>query len=181
MAMAKFILCRVDNLDVPLEVPLHLYRDALAARPIGHLGRPFTLIQLAAIHFARFEKWRDGVEIVQAQALLQEAMELSPAESHEKRAATFVLQMYAGRRVGSVQADGQSSMEEDATSRLPDEDPWTLSFKLLDRFEQFGDLAGLQQAITVFEDLVRSTPVLDDRHRVGLANLGMALSYRSIT
>ena len=34
-------------------------------------------------------------------------MEVSSTESRDKRAATFVLELHAGRRVGPVQADGQ--------------------------------------------------------------------------
>jgi hypothetical protein len=54
MATAKFIYCQVDDSDLSLNVPLRLYRDALAAHPVGQLDRPSTLIQLAVVHFARF-------------------------------------------------------------------------------------------------------------------------------
>jgi hypothetical protein len=126
------------------------------------------------VHFAHFEKRRDEVAGARAEALLHEAMELSSAGSHEKRAATFMLQLHARRRVGPVQADGESS----STSRLTDEDLCIFSLQLLRRFEWFGDLADLQQAITLLEELVRSTLPWDERHRGGLANLGVALSYR---
>ncbi|KAF8547177.1 hypothetical protein OG21DRAFT_1366082, partial [Imleria badia] len=53
-----------------------------------------------------------------------------------------------------------------------------LSVQLLYRFERFGDLADLQGAITLFEELVRSTSVWDHRYLRGLANLGSALMYR---
>ncbi|KAF8138935.1 hypothetical protein EV363DRAFT_1093795, partial [Boletus edulis] len=76
LAMAKFILCQVEGRDDPFEDPLELYRNALAARPVGHVDRPSTLIQLAVVHFARFAKRRDEVEAVQADGLLREAMEL---------------------------------------------------------------------------------------------------------
>ena len=176
--MATFVLCQAEDADASLEVPLSLYRKALAARPVGHIDRPSTLIQLAAVHFALFEKQRDEVEGARAEALLHEAMELGSTESHEKRAATFVLQLYAGRGVGPVQADSESSVEQDSTARLTDEGPWILSVQLLHRFERFGDMADLQQAITLLEELVRSTSVCDDRYRGGLANLGVALSCR---
>ena len=115
--MAKFILCQVENTDASLEVPLRFYRSALATRPT-------TSIQLATVHFARLEKRRDEVEGARAETLPNEAMELSPAESHEKRVATFVLQPHAMRGVSPVQADGESSVEQDSTSRLTDENPW---------------------------------------------------------
>ena len=62
LAMAKFMLWQVEHTDASLEVPISLYHNALAARPVGHVDRPSTLIQLAAVHFARFEKQRDKVE-----------------------------------------------------------------------------------------------------------------------
>jgi hypothetical protein len=116
--MVKFIHYHVEDTDASLEVPLGLYRDVLAARPVSHVDRPSTLIQLATVHFAHFEKRRDEVAGARAEALLHEAMELSSAGSHEQRAATFMLQLHARRRVGPVQADGESS----STSRLTDED-----------------------------------------------------------
>ena len=176
--MAKFIRCHAEDTDASLEDPLSLYRNALAARPVGHVDRPSTLIQLAVVYFARFEKRRDEVEGARAEALLHEAMELSSAESHEKRAATFLLQLRAGRGVGPVQADDEPSVEQDSTSRSTDEDPWILSVQLLQRVQRFGDVANLQQVITLLEELVRSTSVRDDRYRGGLANLGVALLYR---
>ena len=177
--MSKFILSQVEDTDSTLEVPLGLCRNALAARPVGHVDRPSTLIQLAAVHFARFEKRRDEVEGTLGEALLHEAMELSSAESHEKRVATFVLQLHTGRRVCPVTTDRRLSVE-DSDSRSVNEDPWIFSVQLLGRFKRFGDIAVLQQAITLLEELVRSTSVWDHRYRGGLANLGVALSYRFI-
>ena len=176
--MAKFILCQAEDTDTSLEVPLGLYRNTLAARPVGFVDRPYTLLQLAAMHFAQFEKGRDKVEGAQAETLLHEAMELSSIESHEKRAATFVLELHARRRVLPVQADGESSVEQDSTSRITDDDPWTFSVQLLERFQRFGDIADLQQGIAILEKLVRSTSLWDDRYLGGLANLGAALSCR---
>ncbi|KAG6373736.1 hypothetical protein JVT61DRAFT_5876 [Boletus reticuloceps] len=178
LAIAKSIFCQVEDAYVSLEVPLQLYCNALAARPVGHFDRPSTLIQLAAVHFAVFERGRDAVEQAQAEALLHEVMEFSSTESHENRAATLMLQLHAGRKVDFVQADGELSVEQDSTSRLTDEDLRILSSQLLGRFGRSGDLADLQQAIAVEEKLVRSTPVWDDRYRTGLVNLGLALLYR---
>ena len=93
--MTKLIFCQVEDTDASLEVPLSLYRNALAARPVGHVDRPSTLIQLAAVHLARFEKRRDEVDGARGEALLHEAMELSSTESYEKRVATFVLRLHA--------------------------------------------------------------------------------------
>jgi tetratricopeptide (TPR) repeat protein len=176
--MAKFILCQVEDTYGSLEVPLGLYRNALTARPVGHVDRPSTLIQLAAVHFARFEKRRDEVEEARVKTLLQEAIELSSTESHEKRAATFVLELHARRRVNPIRADDKSSMEQDSTSRLTDEDLWIFSGQLLHRFKRFGDIADLQQAITLMEEIIKSTSAWDDRYHKGLSNLGMALLYR---
>ena len=50
LAMAKSVLCQVEDGD--LLVPLGLYRDALAACPIGHPDRSSTLIQLATVYLA---------------------------------------------------------------------------------------------------------------------------------
>ena len=176
--MAKLIHCRVEDTDTSLEVPLTLYYNALAARPVRHVDRPSTLIQLAAVYFARFDKQGDDVEVARAEAFLYEALELGSTESHENRAATFVLQLYARRGVHPIRGDGQSSVEQEAASRPMDQDPWILGVRLLDRFKQFGDLAELQQAITSLEEFVRSASVWDDRYREGLGNLGVALSYR---
>ena len=178
LAMVRFILCQVEDTYTSLEVPLGLYRNALAARPVGHVDRPSTLLRLAAVHFARFEKRRDKVEGARAKALLHEVTELSSTESHENRAATFVLELHARRTVDHVQADNEPPVEQDSTSRLTDEDPGVLSVQLLHRFERFGDVGDLQQAITLLEEIIRSTSVWDDRYLGGLANLGTALSYR---
>ncbi|KAF8132587.1 CHAT domain-containing protein [Boletus edulis] len=176
LATAKFILCRVDDTNASFEIPLGLYHNALAARPVGHADRPSTLIQLAAVYLARFEKQGDEFDGAQVEALLHEAMELSSTDSHEKRAVSFMLQLYAGNRVGV--ASGQSSVDSHSSSHLADEDPWSSSVPLLKRFERYGDLADLQRAITLLQKLVRSVSVWDDWYRVGLGNLGMALRWR---
>ncbi|KAG6372436.1 hypothetical protein JVT61DRAFT_7533 [Boletus reticuloceps] len=98
LATAKLILCQVENTSAALEIPLSLNRHALAARPVGHANRASTLIQLAAVHLARFEKQRDEVDGARAEALLHEAMELSSTDSHENRVVSFMLQLYAGHR-----------------------------------------------------------------------------------
>ena len=54
--MAGFILCQVNDTDASFEVPLTLYLTALAACPVRHVERPFTLTQLSAVRFARFQK-----------------------------------------------------------------------------------------------------------------------------
>ncbi|KAF8132583.1 CHAT domain-containing protein [Boletus edulis] len=176
LATAKLILCRVDDTNAFFEIPIGLYRNALAARPVGHADRRSTLIQLAAVYLARFEKQRDEFDGARVEALLHEAMELSSTDSHESRAVSFMLQLYAGRRVGT--ASGQSSVDSDSSSRLTDEDPWISSVALLKRFERYGDLADLQRAITLLQRLVRSVSVWDDGYRIGLGNLGAALSLR---
>ncbi|KAI9573138.1 CHAT domain-containing protein [Boletus coccyginus] len=178
LAMVKFILCQVEDMNTPLEVPLGLYRDALAARPIGHLDRPSTLLQLALVHCVRFGKQRDEAEKARAEALLHEAMELSTTDSHENRAATFVLQLCAVHRGEPVRTDGRLSVEQHSALRSLDEDPCISSVQLLHRFERFGDLANLQQAITILEELLRSNSIGDDRHSKCLGDLGAALSYR---
>ena len=177
--MAKFIYCQVEDTDASLEVPLILYRNALAARPVGHVDRPSTLIHLAAVHSVRFEKQRDEVEGARAEALLHEAMELSSTDTHENRAATSALKLHARRRVDPVQAYGQSSVKRESDPRLTENDPMILSNQLLEYFERFGDLADLQHAITVSEELVRSsTPIWDGQYHAGLTNLANALTYR---
>ncbi|KAF8444055.1 hypothetical protein L210DRAFT_3108737 [Boletus edulis BED1] len=130
LAMAKFIICQAEEPDVSFAVPLELYRNALIARPTGHVDRPSTLIQLAMVHFVQFEKQRDEVERARAEALLREAMELSASGSHENRAAMFLLQLHASRRMNSVHAGGQSPVESHSTSPLTDEDTWILGFQL---------------------------------------------------
>ncbi|KAF8129538.1 CHAT domain-containing protein, partial [Boletus edulis] len=176
LATAKFILCRVDNTNTSFEIPLGLYRNALATLPVGHADRPSTLIQLAAVHLARFEKQGDEFDGARVAASLDEAMGLSATDSHERRAVAFMLQLYAGHRVGPT--SGQSSVDSHSSSRLTDEDPWSSSVALLKRFERYGDLADLQQAIGLLQKLVRSVSVWDYGHCVGLGNLGVALLAR---
>ncbi|KAG6376580.1 hypothetical protein JVT61DRAFT_1558 [Boletus reticuloceps] len=102
LAMAKLILCQVEDTIASLEIPIHMYRDAFAARPVGHIDRPSTLVQLAAGHLARFEKQRDDVDGARVEALLHEASELSSTDSHENRAVSFMLQLYAGPRTRTL-------------------------------------------------------------------------------
>ncbi|KAF8132372.1 hypothetical protein EV363DRAFT_1328005 [Boletus edulis] len=178
LAMAKVILCQVTDTIGSLEIPIRLCRDALAARPVGHTDRPSTLVQLAAVHLARFEKQRDDIEGAQVETLLHEAMELSATDSGEKRAVSLMLQLYAGHRSGPDHASSQSSVDLHSSSHLIDEDPWSSSVQLLKRFQRLGDLADLQRAITVLQQLVRSLSVWDDGYRAGLGNLGTALWLR---
>ncbi|KAF8132353.1 TPR-like protein [Boletus edulis] len=178
LAMAKFILCQVEDMIASLEIPIRLYRDALAARPVGHTDRPSTLVQLAAVHLARFEKEREDVDGARVEALLHEAMGLSSTDSDDNRAVSLMLQLYAGHRSGPDHTRGQLSVDSDSSSRLIDEDPWTLNVQLLKRFERHGDLADLQRAITLLQQLVRSVSVSDDGYRIGLGNLGTALWLR---
>ncbi|KAG6372069.1 hypothetical protein JVT61DRAFT_8778 [Boletus reticuloceps] len=177
LAMAKFILCQVEDRDVSLEVPLGLFRTALVTRPVGHVDRPSTLIHLAMVHFARFEKRRDEVEGARGEALLREAMELSSTGSHENRAAAFLLRLHAGRRVDPVHASHQSLVELHSPSPIMDDDPRNLGVHLLRRFQRFGDLADLQQAIALLQRSVRSS-VWNARDHVELGNLGIALWHR---
>ncbi|KAF8433234.1 CHAT domain-containing protein [Boletus edulis BED1] len=178
LAMAKLILCRVKDTIASLEIPIRLCRDALAARPVGHTDRPSTLVQLAAVHLARFEKQRDNVDGAQVETLLHEAMELSATDSDENRVVSVMLQLYAGHRFGPDHASSQSSVDLHSSSHLIDEDPWSSSVQLLKRFQRHGDLADLQRAITLLRQLVRSVSVWDDRYRVGLGSLGVALELR---
>ncbi|KAG6372542.1 hypothetical protein JVT61DRAFT_7651 [Boletus reticuloceps] len=177
LAMAKFILCQVEDRDVSLEVPLGLFRTALVTRPVGHVDRPSTLIHLAMVHFARFEKRRDEVDGARGEALLREAMELSSTGSHENRAAAFLLRLHAGRRVDPVHASHQSLVELHSPSPITDDDPRNLGVHLLRRFQRFGDLADLQQAIALLQRSVRSS-VWNARDHVELGNLGIALWHR---
>ncbi|KAF8129042.1 TPR-like protein [Boletus edulis] len=176
LATAKSILCRVNDTNASFEIPLGLYRDALAARPVGHADRPFTLIQLAAVYLARFEKLGDEFDGARVEGSLHEAMELSSTDSHENRAVSFMPQLYAGHRVGP--ASGQSSVDSHSNSCLTDGDPWSSSVTLLERFQRYSDLADLQRGIGLLQKLVRSVSVWEDRCRVGLGNLGVALLWR---
>ena len=169
LAMAIFTRCQADDeFDLSLDISIALYHSALAARPTGHPDRPSTLIQLAIVRFARFERRRDVVDSIQAEELLREAMDLSSAESHERQAAISALELHSRRTMDPVRGGGPASMERDSASSLIDED-------LLHRFEQFGDLADLQQAISVLE---ASISVQDHQDPALLGNLGVALLYR---
>jgi len=105
-------------------------------------------------------------------------MELSATDSHENRAASFVLQLHAGRRADPVRTDGQSSAEQDSAVPSTGGDPWILSVQFLERFERLGDLTDLQQAITILEELLRSISIWDYRYIRALGNLGTALWHR---
>ncbi|KAI9566935.1 TPR-like protein [Boletus coccyginus] len=178
LAMAKFILCQAEGTNASLNVPLGLYHIALTARPVGHLDRPATLLQLVAVHFACFGKEREEVEGARTVALLHEAIQLSTTDSHENRAATFVLQLHASHIADPVRSHGQSLVEQDPAVGSTDGDPWVLSVQFLKRFERFGDVIDLQQAITVLEKLVRCISIWDYRYTTALGNLGSALRYR---
>ena len=175
--MAKFIHCQTANDDPSFDVPLALYRDALAARPVGHLDRPSTLVQLAVVHFARFQKLGDNFDATQSKTLLHEAVTISPAESHEKRAAISQLQLQAKPDVGRFQPSG-TSFTEGFTSGLMGKDLWNASVELLERYEQSRDLAGLEQAISLLEEFVQSSSVVDKQHPMGLTHLGDAFAHR---
>lgn len=141
MAIAKFILCQVKDTDISLDVPLTLYRNALSARPAGHLDRPSMLIRLTVVHLQQFKKRQHEVDAAQATGLLHEAINLSSAESHEKRVATSLLQLHAGGKTDPVQAGGQSSVGQNFTPDLTEEELWTFSIRSLDRFQLFRNLA----------------------------------------
>ncbi|KAF8125428.1 CHAT domain-containing protein [Boletus edulis] len=175
LATAKFIHCRVDDTNTSFEIPLGLYRNALAARPVGHADHLSALIQLAAVYLARFEKQGDGLDGAQVEALLHEAIGLSSTDSHGNRAVAFMLQLYVGHGVGP--ASGQSLVESHSSLRLT-EDPWNSSVQLLECFERYGDPADLQRAIGLLQKFVRSVSVWEDEHRAGLENLGVALLWR---
>ncbi|KAG6371184.1 hypothetical protein JVT61DRAFT_9806 [Boletus reticuloceps] len=87
LATAEFILCQVDDTNASFEIPIGLYGNALATRPVGHADRRSTLIQLAAVHLARFQKQGDKDDGARVEALLHEAMGLSSTDNHEKRAS----------------------------------------------------------------------------------------------
>ncbi|KAF8436571.1 CHAT domain-containing protein [Boletus edulis BED1] len=174
LATAKFILCQVDDTNASFDIPIGLYRSALATRPLGHADRRSTLIQLAAVHLARFEKQGDEDDGARVEALLYEAMGLSATDSHEKRAVAFMLQLYAKHRIGP----GQSSVDSRSGSRLTEEDPLSSSVQLLECFKRYGDLADLQRGITLLQKMIRSVSVWDDRYCAGLGNLGVALLWR---
>ncbi|KAG6371090.1 hypothetical protein JVT61DRAFT_10630 [Boletus reticuloceps] len=74
LATAKFILCQVDDMSASFEIPIGLYRDALATRPVGHVDRLSTLVHLATVHLARFQKQGDKVDGALVEGLLHEAM-----------------------------------------------------------------------------------------------------------
>ena len=176
LATAKFVLCQVEDGD--LVVPLGLYQDALATRPIGHQDRPSTLIRLAAVYLARFQKLRDEAAGAQAEVFLDEAMKLSSADNHANRIGRFMLKLHNGCRVRPAERIGELSVEQGSASRLTDEDLHNLSVGLLSCFERFGDLADLQQAVSILRGLVMSTSPWDDLYRAELGNLGLALFCR---
>ncbi|KAF8436540.1 CHAT domain-containing protein [Boletus edulis BED1] len=178
LATAKFILCQVDDTNASFEIPIGLYRNALATRPVGHADRLSTLVHLATVHLARFQKQGDKVDGARVEGLLHEAMGLSATDSHEKRAADFMLQLYADHRVGPGHASGQSSVDLSSGSRFTDEDPWSSSVQLLKCFERYGDLADLQRAITLLQKSVRSVSVSNDQCCTELRILGAALLWR---
>ncbi|KAF8436583.1 CHAT domain-containing protein [Boletus edulis BED1] len=179
LATAKSILCQVDDMNASFEIPIGLYGNALATRPIGHTDRPSTLVQLAAVHLGRFQKQEDEVDRARVEALLHEAMGLSATDSHQKRAVGFMLQLlYADHRVSPGRASTQSSVNSGSESHLTEDDPWSSSTQLLECFQRHGDLADLQRAITLLQKSVRSVSVWDDRCRAGLGNLGAALLWR---
>lgn len=88
------------------------------------------MIQLAALHFAQFQRRGYEANVAQAELLLYEAAMFVSVRAHENRAAAFMLQLHAGRRANLVRADGRS-VEQAVGSRLTDDNSWALSVQLL--------------------------------------------------
>ena len=132
------------------------------------------------MHFVRFPKRRDHAEEAEVEVLLHGTMELSSAGSHEnlKRAATFMLQVHATQKARPVQPAGETPLGQDSTSQLTNEALAIFGVRLLGRFERFGDMTYLQQAIAALEQLVKSTSIWDDRYHARLGNLALATRYR---
>lgn len=152
LAIAKSTLCQVE--DKGRLLPLGMYRNTLVAPPVGHVDQPLTLIQRAIMHFTQFERLRDEVEGARAEAVLQDVVELYAAESYESRVAAFMLQVLGERRTDAVQ---QSSMELDPTTGSTAEDTHILTVDSWPRFDRPSDLADLEKAIRIFQELVKST------------------------
>ncbi|KAF8436638.1 CHAT domain-containing protein [Boletus edulis BED1] len=167
LAMAKLILCQVEDMVTSLEIPIHMYRDALAARPVGHTGRPSTLVQLAAVHLARLEKQKNNFDGARVEALLHEASELSSTDSHENRAVSFMVQLYAGHRAGPDHATDLQRAITLLQKLVKSVSNWdarycaglkNLGVALLWRFERLGELRDLEDAISTYRDAVHLTP-----------------------
>ena len=104
-------------------------------------------------------------------------MNISSAESHEKRTAFFLLQLQAECDVDDFE-ESKPSFVGNSTSGLMGEDLWNVSVQLLERYERYSDLADLQQAIALLEEIVQHTSGWDLQHFVGLSHLGAALARR---
>ncbi|KAF8548819.1 hypothetical protein OG21DRAFT_1422363, partial [Imleria badia] len=183
LALAKLINHRADDAEVSLDVPLSLYRNALAARPFGHADRPSTLIQLAIVHFTRFEKGKNEADVAQAEAFLRETMDHTSAENHEYNLACAFVSRFM--RLGDLrdleQAISRFSHAVDLTpdghpgksSRLSD-----LGTSFFTRFERLGELRDLEQAIRRQRDAVDIAPDGHPHKAVHLDNLGISLKAR---
>lgn len=175
LAMAKLVQCRIA--DLPLGVPMTPHRDTLAARPVGHPDRPSTLIRVAIIHFARFEKQRNEVDAAQADLLLHEALGLTFSRSYERLAAIYLLNTSATLKEGLGETGSQTTGIRESPSGSAIEAAWTLGGYLLLSFGQSGLVADLRQAISALEACVRCCSTASDhRYLAGLPNLGVALS-----
>ncbi|KAF8553655.1 TPR-like protein [Imleria badia] len=73
---------------------------------------------------------------------------------------------------------GQSRVESYSTLISKSEDPGVLGARFLSRFDQFGDVADLEQAISFLETGVQSTPIEDAQYSGMLTLLGAALLHR---
>ncbi|KAF8125437.1 TPR-like protein [Boletus edulis] len=183
LATAKFILCRVDDTNASFEIPLGLYRDALAARPVGHADRPSTLIQLAAVYLERFEKG-DKFDGARVEASLHEAMELSSSDNEDpwsssvpllKRFETYGDLADLERAIGLLQklVRSVSVWGDEYRAGLGN-----LGVALLWRFKHVGELSDLEDGISTLRDANDLTPHGHPDKPSGLNNLGNSFITR---
>ncbi|KAF8134277.1 TPR-like protein [Boletus edulis] len=173
---------QVDDTNASYEIPLGLYRDALAARP------------LAAVYLARFDKQGDEFDGAWVEASLHDALELSSIDGHENRAVSFMLQLYAwpqSRPYNGFERYGDLADLERAIGLLQklvrSVSVWderyrvglvNLGAALLSRFEHVGELNDLEGAISMLRDGVDLTPHGHPHKPSGLNNLGLSFRTR---
>lgn len=183
LAMAQLIHCQTGSADVyvDVDVPVTLFRDALARRPVGHVDRLATLFHLAVALSCRFNKHGDPADTDEARGLLSQVLEFCPVESYYHRSALIALGTFVKDRVvGPTSINNAKDAVPSASNHNPDGAGGVGDTALLhlNRFQELGQLPDLDRAISLLNDVVRFARDNDSNRFFWLLQLAMSYSIR---